>query len=454
MSRFFNIVGRITKVDFSQEDTEIITVFLSAIKSDVNQQKEFFEYCNKSKIAAWVYLRLKDNSFLDYLSAEIILLFKEQFESILSQNEARNAAVLEVLKAFVANNIDVIVLKGNVFTHTIYKSVGYKRMNDFDILIKKEDWSKIQDIYKEMDFIPLGFGWTGEKHEATNFSHTGIPYISRNLKCMIGSQWGLKAPTSSYKMDLDDIWDTAEEFDFYGIKLKKLSPKNNLLHLILHLGVYKCGVRDCMDIYNLIQTESIDKQSLQQTLIAANGQDKAFFALSLCKEMANVPDVAILDLFDNKKPSLIKSIFKKRMIAIHESQDWQVSYNDYFQDIEKNVVYFNIFHEFHIKLIIFLKIIRQLFFPKPKMALKMIEKAHRPTIGNKIKAFFVAPFYVLALLSEEVGLKAVIFILVKLFVNLIGSVFNYFKPKQNYFDFLEKQGIDPQTVKNLVSNVQ
>ena len=88
------------------------------------------------------------------------------------------------------------------------------------------------------------------------------------------------------------------------------------------------------------------------------------------------------------------------------------------------------------------------------MALKFIEKSHKPTILNKIKAFFIAPFYVLALLAEEIGLQATLYILVKLFFNLLGSITNYFIPKQNYFDYLDKQNIDPKTVKNLVNNVQ
>ena len=454
MDKIFNIVGPLTKVEYNKEDIAKITTFLCEIKTDFNLQNDFFEYCKKSKIAAWIYIRLKDNSFFEYFAVEVVSLFEQEFQKFLLQNEERNETMVNVLKAFVANNIDVIVLKGNVFTQTIYKNFGYKQMNDFDILIKKEDWSKIQDIYQELNFIPLGFGWTGEKHQATNFSHTGIPYISRNLKCMIGSQWGLKAPTSTYKFDLDEIWKTAEYYDFYGIPLKKLSSKNNLLHLILHLGVYKCGVRDCMDIYNLLLTENIKKQNLQHTFITTNGLDKAFFALNLCNKMANVPDVETLNLLDNKKQSSLKKKYQKRIKAIYESQDWQVSYNDYFQDIEKNVVYFNIFHDFHVKLKIYFKIIKQIFFPKSEMALKFIEKAHKPSLANKIKAFFVAPFYILALLSEEIGLKAVYFILLKLFINLIGSIFNYFVPKQNYFDYLEKRGIEPKTVKNLVNNVQ
>ena len=454
MNRNYNIAGRITKVKYNQDDLTQITSFLNEIQADESLQNDFFDYCKNTKIAAWVYIRIKDCDFIDYLNVEVVSLFEKEFQKILLQNEQRNDAVMPILEAFVKNDIDVIVLKGNVFTQTIYKSFGYKRMNDFDILIKKEDWSKIQDIYQKLNFIPLGFGWTGEKHQATNFSHTGIPYISRNLKCMIGSQWGLKAPTSSYKFNINEIWETAEDYNFKGIKVKKLSAKNNLLHLVLHLGVYKCGVRDCMDIYNLLLTEDIEKYNFAKIFIEANGLDKAFFAFNLCHKMANIPDSEILNLVDNTKPSLLKKIYHKRIKAIGESQNWQVSYNDYFQDIEKNVVYFNIYHEFHVKLKIYVRIIQQIYFPTSEMALKFIEKSHQPIILNKIKAFFIAPFYVLALLAEEIGLQATLYILVKLFFNLIGSISNYFIPKQNYFDYLEKQNIDPKTVKNLVNNVQ
>ncbi|MBC7438840.1 MAG: nucleotidyltransferase family protein [Flavobacterium sp.] len=454
MNKNYNIAGRITKVKYNEDDLSQITAFLNEIQADESRQNDFFDYCKNTKIAAWVYIRIKDCHFVDYLNAEVVSLFEKEFQKILLQNEQRNDAVIPILKSFVENDIDVIVLKGNVFTQTIYKSFGYKRMNDFDILIKKEDWSKIQDIYQKLNFIPLGFGWTGEKHQATNFSHTGIPYISRNLKCMIGSQWGLKAPTSSYKFNINEIWETAEDYDFKGIKVKKLSAKNNLLHLVLHLGIYKCGVRDCMDIYNLLLTENIEKYNFAKIFIDANGLVKAFFAFNLCHKMASIPDSETLNLVDNTKPSLLKKIYHKRIKAIDESQNWQVSYNDYFQDIEKNVVYFNIYHEFHVKLKIYVRIIQQIFFPKSEMALKFIEKSHQPTILNKIKAFFIAPFYVLALLSEEIGLQATLYILVKLFFNLIESISNYFIPQQNYFDYLEKQNIDPKTVKNLVNNVQ
>ena len=454
MNKIHNIVGRITKVKYTKNDMDLVLDFLENMQDNKVEQNVFFEYCKKFKIAPWVYLRLSSEQLLHYLDNEFKLIFEQEYLKVLLQNEDRNEQAAIVLKEFVANGIEVIVLKGNVFTQTIYNSFGYKRMNDFDILIKKQDWSKVQDIYKNLDFIPLGFGWTGEKHKATNFSHTGIPYMSRNLKCMVGSQWGLKAPTSSYKFDIDEIWETAEDFDFKGIKVKKLSPKNNLLHLVLHLGVYKCGVRDCMDIYNLLLTENIETQDLNQFFSKANGLDKAFFALDLCNKMANVPDYAVVKSLDNGKKSLIKTILEKRHKAMNEAENWHVSYNNYFQDIEKNVVYSNVFHSFHIKFVFFFKIIRQMFFPKSKVALLFIEKSHQPTMFNKIKAFFMAPYYILSLLAEEIGLKATFFILAKLFVNLIFSVKNYIKPKPNYFDFLEQQGINPQSVKKMVSNVQ
>lgn len=454
MNSFFKIIGKLTKVTLALEDKNEILFFLESLKNNHGKQQDFFFYCEKRKIAAWIYVRLKKELLLSFFTTDTLALFSKEYEIILKQNNERNEQAVQVLEEFKKDNIDVIILKGNVFTQTIYNDFGYKRMNDFDILIKKEDWSKIQDIYFKLGFIPLGFGWTGEKHKATNFSHTGIPYMSRNLKCMIGSQWGLKAPTAHYKVNMDELWETAEPHEFIGVKVKKLSPKYNLLHLILHLGTHKCGVRDCMDIYNLLLVENIDESELKSLFIKTKCLDKAFFALSLCHNMSNVPNNNLLEKFENNTNSYLKNKLKKRLESIYKAEDWYISYNDYFQDIEKNVVYSNIFHSFNLKLVLFFKVLKQLFLPRLPIGLQFIEKAHQPTFWHKTKVFFTAPYCILLMLKEEIGLKVTFLILVKLFANLLLSPLNYFKPKETYFDYLIKKGIDPQTIKNIVSNVQ
>jgi hypothetical protein len=135
----------------------------------------------------------------EFFAPKIQREFEDFYKKIKNQNENRNKEALNFLQKFEDKAIDVVILKGNLLLNTIYNDVGYKKMNDFDMLIHSKDWKAVQTIYEELKYIPLGFGWAGEKQEPAKFSHTGMSFISPNYHCITGTQWGLKSPTSSYK---------------------------------------------------------------------------------------------------------------------------------------------------------------------------------------------------------------------------------------------------------------
>ncbi len=230
----------------------------------------------------------------------------------------------------------MIILKGNLFAHTIYKDVGYKRMNDFDILIKQEDWEKAQDVYHSLGFIPLGFGWSGEKQKVAKFSHVGMSYISPDFSCIIGTQWGLKSPTAAFKVNITEAWKTSRDFNFYDLRVKQLSPEYNLLHLVLHLGIYKCGIRDLMDVYNLILKDQPDPSKFAELAKQSNAIEKAIFTLELAGCCADLnPDYLQALRKHSQSNGFISRRLKKRKVLQEQCGDLQNSYNDYFQDIEK-----------------------------------------------------------------------------------------------------------------------
>ena len=327
-------------------------------------------------------------------------------------------------------------------------------MNDFDILVQMEDWDKIQDIYLELGYIPLGFGWSGEKEKPARFSHVGMSFISPDYKCIIGTQWGLKSPTTAYSVDIEDAWNTAVDFDFYGVPVKALSPEYNLLHLILHMGVFKCGIRDCMDVYNLLLTEEIHYERFWEIVQRSNAIDKAWFTLRLCNLCCPAFSTEQLEAYDSKKNNFLRRRLKKRLIVANDTSDFQVSYNDYFQDVEKEVIYFNLFPKFHRKLFFYFRIIRMAFFPASKIALKLNDKAHKPSVWNKFSSRIKAPYFVFSLIAQEIGWKFTILLFLKLFVDLLISLKNYFVPVESYFDYLKKKGVDPGEIEKTVKNIQ
>ncbi len=449
----FKAASILSKIKREPSEERALAEFIKNISLNKNKASEFFEYCKKWKLAPWAFTQLGRNGYINYFPSEIINLFQELHTKITSENERRNNEAKRFLLEFKKHNIDVIILKGNLLAHTAYYDPGYKRMNDFDILIRSTDWEKIQDIYNSLGYIPLGFGWSGEKQKAAKFSHVGMSFISPDFSCIIGSQWGLKSPTAGYNVDIEDAWRTAKNFDFYGVPVKQLSPEYNLLHLILHMGVFKCGVRDCMDVYNLCLIEAINKTEFLRIITNCNAIDKAYFTLYLC----NICSGGLNNLINVLKPntsSFILRRLKKRLKVHNKTGDFQDSYNDYFQDIEKLVIYFNLFPQFHKKLIFYFFILKFIFFPKTEIAICLNDSVHKNRIINKFVAHLKAPYFVFSLIAQEIGWKFTFLLFLKLFFDLLLSLKNYFVRKESYFEYLKKRNVDPKSIEKAVKNIQ
>ncbi len=449
----FEAVSILSKTILITGDKLRLNDFVETLIPDKAAEKEFFDYCKEWKLAPWTYTQLKRNDLFNKLSPEIQTCFENSHSEIQAQNEKRNKEACRFLTEFKKNNIEIIILKGNLFAHTVYKDTGYKRMNDFDILIHAKDWDRIQDIYLSLGYIPLGFGWSGEKQKAAKFSHVGMSYISPDYSCIIGSQWGLKSPTTNFKVNIDEAWQTAKDFDFYGINVKQLSPEYNLLHLVLHMGIFKCGIRDCMDVYNLILNENIDWTKYREIIKNADAVDKTNFTLVMSELCSGkiLPDTAGLP---EPSGSFVTKRLNKRLEVYDRFRDFHLSYNDYFQDVEKLVIYFNLFPEFHKKLVLYLKILVSIYFPKTEMALKLSDIPGEKSFFKRMSAKIKAPYFVFALIAQEIGAKFTFLLFVKLYFDLIISLKNYFVKKESYFDYLGKKGIDPAEIEKVVKNIQ
>lgn len=454
MTEHFYIASRLAKVKRTEQETADLLAFAERLQGDQLAQDAFFKYCKQWKLGPWTYVQLGRNGLLPFFSEKTQQDFLAIHALAKAENESRNAEAMKFLAEFQREGIEVAILKGNSFIHTIYGDMGYKKMNDFDILVHPEDWDRIQDIYLRLGFLPLGFGWAGEKEKPAKFSHIGMSYISPNFKCIVGTQWGLKSPTTSYRVDIAEAWKTTRPLDFYGIPVKQLSPAFNLLHLVLHMGIYKCGIRDCMDVSNLLLTEPMDENEIIGLFKKSNATEKAYFTLMLTQLCSCAVSQSLLDRLKPAKTSYHTRRLAARLRAAERTGDMQVSYNDYFQDIEKDVIYFNIFPEFHKKAVFYYRIHRAVFLPKQAPALKLSDKSHQPTLLDQVQARASAPRLVLSLVAQEIGWQFTVLLLMKLSFDLIGSTKNYFLKKESYFDYLRKRGVAPEAIERVVKGIQ
>lgn len=210
--------------------------------------------------------------------------------SIAETNRARITAVMPVVRRLAAEAIPVIMLKGIYLAESLYQDASYKRMNDVDFLVTLADARKLYAIYEELGFFcvaPL-MGDSAQRQE--KYSHHMPPFVSRDLTGVLGTHWGLISPLTPYKIDIGSLWERKVPFDFYGVQLWAMAPEDNLHHLCVHLPYYKTGLRELMDLYNLVreQGDRLDWEAFLARVQSAGTEELVFHALSLCQAL--VPD--------------------------------------------------------------------------------------------------------------------------------------------------------------------
>ncbi len=242
------------------------------------------EFARLAELNATVPLVLANLERLE-IDAPVLERFRPRADEIRKANEARLRIARELFARFEERNIPVVLLKGVLFAETIYRNPAYKKMNDVDILVRKEDLDAVYGVYEEMRFFSAAelLGQNPRKQE--KYSHHAPPFFSRDLACMIGTHWGLITPLSRIKPDYDAIWSRTREVDFYGRAARSMSPEDNLHHLCIHLPYYKAGVRELADLYNLIRQEPIDWTAFLDLVEKARTENLVYHALSLAHRL-------------------------------------------------------------------------------------------------------------------------------------------------------------------------
>jgi hypothetical protein len=245
----------------------------------------FDELAEVNATAPLVWQNLRALGCTDFMPPQLQSRFETRAQAVREANDARLTQARDLFRRFAARGIPVVILKGVLFAETIYRNPHYKKMNDVDILIRKQDLDAIFTIYEEMRLFSAVELVGGSPRKQEKFSHHAPPFFSRDLKLMVGTHWGLITPLAPYTIDYEAIWSRVVDIDFYGHPAKSMAPEDNLHHLCVHFPYYKCGLRELADIYNLVRHHTIDWDLFSAEVGRAKTENLVYHALSLAQRV-------------------------------------------------------------------------------------------------------------------------------------------------------------------------
>lgn len=157
----------------------------------------------------------------------------------------------EVLRALQEEGIPVIVLKGAYLAQVVYGNAALRPMHDVDLLVKKDDLSRVEEKLQQMGYELFGDRTT--QVESHYHFHYTPANGSENVPVEI--HWNITYPTP-YAVDADGLWARAKPATIADVRTLVLSPEDLLLHVCVHSAhghVFGEGLRSQCDISAMIQ---------------------------------------------------------------------------------------------------------------------------------------------------------------------------------------------------------
>ena len=196
--------------------------------------KYFTHLAKHHRIAPLIYFRLKQMDLLKDLPINITDQLKKSYLGTLSVNMLLGEALEEILINLDQHRIDCVVLKGNAFIGTIYGgNPGVRPQRDIDLLIRKRDLIRSVSILKEMGYQFYG---SYQNEETYLKHHFHLPFTKRikGFNIFLEIHWHIIAPHLPVRLNIDDFWKHAIEFETLDMKIKSLSFNDAFIYLVWH----------------------------------------------------------------------------------------------------------------------------------------------------------------------------------------------------------------------------
>jgi hypothetical protein len=192
----------------------------------------------------------------------------------------------EVLQKFQEENIPVIALKGAYLAETLYANKRLRKMVDVDLLVKKNDLLRIEQV-----LILMGFR-TQDHDRVIGLENKHFTYLRPKSDIHFEIHWVLFESKHSFQIDMQGLWSRAQPVVLAHIPILALSIEDLLLYLCMHTANHMYTMRSSMfcDIGEVVQRKAMD---LDWQAIGARAQQwgalrSVYVILRLAQELLGV----------------------------------------------------------------------------------------------------------------------------------------------------------------------
>ena len=207
-------------------------------------------------------------------------------------NAARNRALLhfveQILKAFAARNLPVIVLKGTYLVDQVYPTLGARVVGDTDLLVPPERIAEAVAVLEN-----LGYD-AGEPFSPISLNLHRHLSVYRRAGHMVELHHVLMDTHEPMPVPVAEIWQRVVPATVSGCPVLVLAPEDQLLHLCIHGTVQhqlRFDMRFLTDIvvYSQYAAQQLDWPALVARVRRLRWAHSVWLALTLASRLLGAP---------------------------------------------------------------------------------------------------------------------------------------------------------------------
>lgn len=426
-----------------------------SLPSTYEEIDEFLQLALRNKASSQLYLQLSRLPDAASLPVTLMKNLKETYEQIRIKNTKRLKAGIPVLLELNKKGVEVIILKGNAIAEDIYHDIGYKPMNDIDILVKKEDLNIVYEVFEQFELLTAApLDEDAKKQE--KFSHHLPPYFDKSLSVFFGTHWDISAPLRGIKTPVEDFWKEKEEFKLSGHRFYRLSPAHFLFHLCVHLNTAKTGLREVADIVKVIEANSnrLDSRNFTKMVKETGAVNDIFEALTL--SFALKPTVFAKEVLDQLKVTDNKILERVTKRSSPKSKLLHIRTN-YISKIEKTFAMFMLTDDPKEKTFLLAKMWKLYLLIPADEALRLNYEMPDTSMMNRLISRLKGPLKVSEVFIKDLGLPIFVIVTLRHQWVLFKAYMNFLSKKaqgkevDNLDSFAKKLGLTFDEIKEISS---
>ena len=173
-----------------------------------------------------------DTTARDLVPGTVIQFLRNRFLQDGAAALRNTSQLLDLIEIFGQSGILAVPYKGPALAMYLYGNVAFRRCNDLDILVTRDDVPQARLLLENAGFVPLHPTTPASRNFLLQKRHSEI--FRRDSGVIIELHWAFAKQRGLFPMDLDILRPRLQEMTLAGSRVQMFSPEDQLLILCVH----------------------------------------------------------------------------------------------------------------------------------------------------------------------------------------------------------------------------